>query len=175
MTKNICALLSGMVCILFAGKSIAHEPNCATNELFKGLMFELSVQNSLDSDLEFRFCVGENESFLVSELNQTAFVSQHAIIPGVKYQSKVKLTAEIKTKIDDLYQDALLRSRQDNIRGKDGSYWCFRPKSGLSYSELCYWSPSTTDSPDRDVKAIASLGEYLLGLSGLQAFGGLLQ
>ncbi len=175
MAKKVTTLLLVMACVLLVNKSLADEPNCAKTEIFQGLMFELSVTNSLDSDLLFRFCVGEHESYLLSELEQTAVVSERSIIPGVKYQSKVRLTADVKSKIDDLYKNALLRSRPDNIQGKDGSTWCFRPKSGSSYAELCYWSPSSARSNERALQDIANLGEYLLGLSGLQAHGAILQ
>ncbi|WP_166838072.1 hypothetical protein [Rheinheimera pleomorphica] len=168
-------LLLVITYLFFAGKAFAEEPNCSENEVFHGLMFELAVNNSLRDDMVFRFCVGKDVSFLVSELYQTAYVSEDGIRPALNYHSKVRLTSETKSKIDDLYKNALLNSRPDNVRGLDGSTWCFRPKSGNSYTELCYWSPIEHPGSERGLKDISNLGIYLFDISGLQEYGGVFQ
>jgi|TARA_Y100001937_G_scaffold67058_1_gene91658 hypothetical protein len=158
--------------------SWADNPDCSKDNIFTGEMFELFVRNSLADDISFRFCVGEQSSYLISALYQTPHVSkEYGIWPAVTYHSQIKLTVETQAKIDDLYKTVLLRSRPDNVRGMDGSQWCFRPKSGNTYNELCFWSPTVSEGEEdkRGMIDISNLGTYLFDLSELANYGAELQ
>lgn len=172
------SLLVIFVGIMWSFNLLADEPDCAKDNIFKGEMFELFISNSLADDISFKFCVGEQSSYLVSALYQRGYVSKDfGIRPNVTFHSRILLTAETKAKIDDLYKNALLRSRPDNVRGMDGSQWCFRPKSGNTYTELCYWSPTVYEgeADKRGMIDISNLGTYLFELSKLAEYGAELQ
>ena len=158
--------------ITFVNDVFADEPNCSRDDIYQGLIFELSVDNALRPDMVFKFCVGPESSYLISEIYLQGYVSDFGIRPDLKYQTKLKLTNEHKGKIDDLYRNALAYSRPDDARGLDGSSWCFRPKSGNTYTEYCYWSPAYDPDNERRLKDISELGIYLFELSELEKHGG---
>ena len=172
------SLLVIFISVMWSGSLLADEPDCAKDNIFKGEMFELFVRNSLADDISFRFCVDEQSSYLISALYQMPHVSkEYGIRPAVTYHSRIKLSDEMRNKIDDLYKNAFLRSRPDNVQGMDGSQWCFRPKSGNTYTEMCYWSPIVYEGEEdkRGMIDISNLGTYLCELSELAEYGAKLQ
>lgn len=166
------------ISLFWSGCLQADEPDCTKDNIFSGEIFELFIRNSLADDISFKFCVGEHASYLISALYQTSHVSKEfGIWPAVTYHSRIKLTEKTKNKIEDLYKNAQLRSRPDDVRGMDGSQWCFRPKSGNKYTELCYWSPAVYEGQEdtRGMIDISNLGTYLLDISGLVEYGAKMQ
>lgn len=162
------------IMLSFAAESAATEPNCAQDQVFTGQLFELSIEQSFEDDIVFRFCVSDDSSYLISQKFQTAYVHDGRFRPALNYESKVKLTSSLKDKIKTMYLKAMLNSLPDDVSGHDGSFWCFRPKSGAGYTESCYWSPIWTKH-ERELVDIADLGIFLFELSGLEQYGGVLQ
>lgn len=172
------SLLFIFISLFWSGYLQADEPDCSKDNIFKGEMFELFIGNSLADDLSFKYCLGDKSSYLISALYQTAYASEDfGVRPAVTYHSRIKLTDEMKNKIEDLYKNALLRSRPDDVRGMDGSQWCFRPKSGNKYTEFCYWSPAVYEGQEdtRGMIDISNLGTYLFDISGLVEYGAEMQ
>lgn len=168
------ALYFMMLSMFVAQPVSAGEDKCSKHKLHTGLMFELSINNSLRDDLLFRFCIEEDAGYLFAELQQHGFIWREQIRPDYVFKSEVKLSPKKIEKLKGMYLAAMIHSKPDQVRGLDGSTWCFRPKSGMSYTEFCYWSPTLNDS-EREVKHISDLGIYLLVLSGLEKEGASIQ
>ncbi|WP_233080407.1 hypothetical protein [Rheinheimera soli] len=172
---NVNKFIYFIMLLLFVAQPVsAGEDKCSKHKLHAGLMFELSINNSLRDDLLFRFCIEEDAGYLFAELQQHGFIWREQIRPDYVFKSEVKLSPKKTEKLKDMYLAAMIHSKSDQVRGLDGSTWCFRPKSGMSYTEFCYWSPTLDDS-EREVKHINDLGIYLLILSGLEKEGASIQ
>jgi hypothetical protein len=152
-----------IIFILFSVPSSAEdEANCSEDEIYTGKLFQLDINYSFKGAHQYKFCVGEKSSFLISKF--TEHLPQN--LPDLIHTHTVKLTFEITEKLKVMYQNAMINLPEDNSSGADGSTWCFKPKSGLSHSTFCYWAPQANTS-DRGLSKLYNLKLYIQKLSRL--------
>ena len=151
--------------VFFAFEVLAsEEPNCSIDEPFTGKLFELEIQTSFSGRYVFEFCF-DSRAYLLSEYHEPIRLTK-SVRSTIVNESKVKLPESAAHKIKELYSQASVNIKSDSIRGMDGDTWCFRPKSGMSYSEICIWSPQV-DAVSRGHKNLVELGKYLYEVSTL--------
>lgn len=150
--------------ILFSFYSIAQdEVNCNENEIYTGKLFQLNISMAFRGHYEYKFCVGDKNSYLLSK--HVEYLPN--VRPDLTYKSTVKLTPEIMNELKDKYQKTVTSLPDEKFRGKDGISWCFHPKSGMSYARFCYWMPQDNTS-DRGLIELEHLKTYIHKLSGLK-------
>ncbi|NQZ23634.1 MAG: hypothetical protein HRT53_16480 [Colwellia sp.] len=150
--------------MFFSFHSIAKDDvNCSENEIYTGKLFQLDIKMSFRGVYEYRFCVGDKNSYLVS--TYVEYLPQN--LPDLTHKSTVKLTPQVTNDLKAKYQKTVTSLSEENSRGKDGSTWCFHPKSGMSYSRFCYWSPEANTS-ERGLTELDQLKTYIHKLSGLK-------
>lgn len=156
--------LMTIIYMLFSVSSFAQDDaNCSEDEIYTGKLFQLEIKSSFGESYKYQFCVGKENSYLISTFTEKS--SQN--LPDLIHTSKVKLTNEIKEILKEIYQSTVLSLPKDNSSGMDGSTWCFKPKSGMSYSNFCYWSPESNSS-ERGLSKLYELRVYIHELSGLK-------
>jgi len=152
-----------IIAIIFSFSSLAKDvPNCSEDEIYTGKLFQLDIKHSFTGSYEYKFCVGDKSSFLISKYIE--HLPQN--LPELIYKSKVKLALDVKEKLKTMYQKTLITLPKENSRGMDGSTWCFNPKSGTSYSSFCYWSADHKPS-DRGLYDLHKLKMFIHDLSGI--------
>ena len=152
-----------IIIMLFSCSSFANDvPNCSEDEIYTGKLFQLDIKHSFRGSYEYKFCVGDESSFLISKYIE--HLPQN--LPDLLHTSKVKLTLDVKEKLKIMYQKTLTTLPKESSRGKNGSTWCFRPKSGTSYSSFCYWSAESKSS-DRGLNDLYKLKLFIHDLSGI--------
>jgi hypothetical protein len=153
-----------IILIFFSFHSAAADNlNCSESEIFTGKLFQLNIKYSFKGEHEYQFCVGEESSFLISKFIER--LGQN--LPDLTHTSQVKLTAENAEKLKRMYQNTVVALPKDTSAGMDGSTWCFKPKSGLSYSKFCYWSPEA-NTAERKLTKLYNLKLHIEELSGLK-------
>ena len=152
-----------MLMIFSFHSSAEGKLNCSENEIYTGKLFQLNIKYSFKEEHEYKFCVGEETSFLISKFKER--LGQN--LPDLTHTSKVKLTPENAEFLKRMYQNTVIALPKDTSAGMDGSTWCFKPKSGLSYSKFCYWSPEANTS-ERGLTKLYSLKLHIEELSGLK-------
>jgi len=152
-----------IIVIFFNFSSLAKDvPNCSEDEIYTGKLFQLNIKHSFRGSYEYKFCVGDESSFLISKY--TEHLPQN--LPDLLYTSKVKLTVDVSEKLKSIYQKTLITLPKESSRGKDGPTWCFKPKSGTSYSVFCYWS-AEYESSNRGLNNLHKLKLFIHDLSGI--------
>ena len=154
-----------IIFLLFSFISVADEINCSEDEIYTGKLFKLDVGTPYPWSYEYNFCVGKVKSYLVSSYQEP----MQRGLPDLKHTYKVLLSKIEVEKIKELYLKALFQNPKNSSRGKDGSTWCFKPKSGMGYSNFCHWSPDYRPT-NRNLSALNELKIYIHQISGLEEF-----
>jgi hypothetical protein len=138
------------------------EPNCSENEILGGKLFELEIITSFHGSYNFKFCFDE-PSYVVSEYIEPVSTSG-PLKTTIKHESLAKLDMDTSLYLMDLYRAVQATLITDNVRGLDGSTWCFMPKNGNSYSKTCLWTPYAS-SKKRNLEDLVELGDKLFEIS----------
>ncbi|WP_054013933.1 hypothetical protein [Pseudoalteromonas sp. R3] len=137
-------------------------PNCSENELFGGKLFELEVVTSFHGSYNFKFCFDET-SYVVSQYIEPVS-TRGPLKTTITHESLARLDVKTSLYIKDLYRAVQATLVTDSVRGMDGSTWCFKPKSGSSYSETCLWTPNAAWER-RNLGKLVELGDKLFEIS----------
>ena len=155
-----------MFYLILSSKAYSSEGGvCSENKLYDGKLFQLDVFKYGRGDYKFQFCISERQGYLISEYTKQSRSSDNSV-----HKSTVKLTHKLTQDIKNQYLKTLNMNLKDDLKGRDGSNWCFKPKDAFSHSKHCVWLPEY-NSKERGLSELISLGELAFEHSNLKLVG----
>jgi len=129
------------------------------------MVFELNVRKSLYlfGPVVIKLCKKPEHYFL--------FVHGITFRPDLKHvKERIDLTPEQAQEIIEKYKNAMQYNTLDDARFLDGSEWCIKSRKGFTYSNACFFTPSSKPEK-RGLSGLHKLGLHLWEVTGLKKDG----
>ncbi|TLU61993.1 hypothetical protein FE810_13125 [Thalassotalea litorea] len=153
-------------CLIPTCKVYAVEADvCSENKLYDGKLFQLDVFKFGMGHYKFEFCVDSQQGYLISQYTKHGRSSESSV-----HKSTVTLTNQLTQDIKKQYLKSLSMNLKDDLKGHDGSTWCFMPKEAFSHSNHCVWFPEY-NSEERGLNELIRLGGLAFEHSNLKLVG----